>query len=89
MNRRGFLQACLAAGAAPAIVRIGSLMSLSAPKIWLSEKSLEDAIIAIRSMTNSRGILIATHPKILWPGVKAWWDAHYDEASIHKLWEQQ
>jgi len=28
MNRRGFLQACLVAAAAPAIVRVGSLMPI-------------------------------------------------------------
>lgn len=33
MNRRGFLQACLAAAAAPAIVRAGSLMRIASPRL--------------------------------------------------------
>lgn len=37
MNRRGFLQACLALAAAPAIVRASSLMQIRAPRTnpWL------------------------------------------------------
>lgn len=34
MNRRGFLQGMLAAGAAPAIVKASSLMPIFVPKLW-------------------------------------------------------
>ncbi len=34
MNRRGFLGAMLAAGAAPAIVKASSLMPIWTPKLW-------------------------------------------------------
>lgn len=34
MNRRGFLGAILAAGAAPAVVKASSLMPIYVPKLW-------------------------------------------------------
>ena len=84
MDRRGFLRSCFIAAAAPAIVRVASLMPIRGPRIeFLSERSLEDAVIAIRSLTNDRGLLIATSPTVLWPGVKRWWNAAYQEMPIN------
>lgn len=55
MNRRGFLQGVFAAGMAPAIVRVSSLMPvrshvayLTDPDNWyLSEKTIEDSVIEL------------------------------------------
>lgn len=68
MNRRGFLQACLASATAPYVVTTAGVLmpvrKLLRPD--LTEASLEAMIIEISRMTDARGLRIQVNPtKIL------------------------
>ena len=63
MNRRGFMQAILAAGVAPAVVKAASLMPVVARPLWvpsqsisLSEQALNDALVAIEKFIVPRNV---------------------------------
>lgn len=69
MNRRGFLQACLASAIAPYVVTsAGVLMPLAKIQTisTMSEASLEAMIIEIMSFTNDRGLRINLLPKLMY-----------------------
>lgn len=67
MNRRSFLQACLAAAAAPYVVTsAGVLMPVRSRDIWtLTESNLEAMLIEIGKLTDDRGLKIQILPRAL------------------------
>lgn len=80
MNRRGFLQAILAAGVAPAIVRASSLMTVKAPiQVATLEETLAFGVASIKAEGTA---LCYDHAKMLWPAVKRWFDEEYLERPI-------
>lgn len=75
MNRRGFLQTCLTLAAAPAIVRVDSLMRvIPLETTVLTEAALEEAI------------LDAGLQNLLWPGIRLWWGRAYSDSEIPNAW---
>lgn len=67
MERRGFLRAMLAAGAAPAIVRASSLMKISEtlvgtpPAIFVPYIASGNRILTIEEITRESVRILATH----------------------------
>lgn len=91
LSRRGFLSGLGAALAAPAIVKVASLMPIKAPPLievrtWthkeygLGFKVTEEELGDDLSETVIER-LVANHPNyILWPGVKKWFGDVYENA---------
>lgn len=72
MNRRSFLAGILAAGVAPAIVRVSSLMPVRRP---LAVVTMEEVIeYGLQSP-----LIRINYGRLLWPGVKFWYDGVYSE----------
>lgn len=69
MNRRGFLQACLAAATAPYVVTASGVLmpvrKLITDPWTLTESNLEQMIIEISELTNDRGLLINVMPTMI------------------------
>lgn len=67
MNRRSFLQSILLTATAPAIVRADSLMRI-VPRdtTILTEQAIEEAMIEILRMTDSRGKRLGYSPKAIY-----------------------
>jgi hypothetical protein len=79
VNRRSFLQNCLALAAAPAIVRADSLMRIMPRSTALIMPELVPPI-------TTEAIYQGTYAKLLWPGVKATFASAYNFADYYKAW---
>lgn len=80
MNRRSFLQSCLAAATAPYVVTVAGVLmpvrKLLAPD--LTEAALEDMIVELARQTDGRGIAI--NPRwahVLRPGLNRVFEEQY------------
>ncbi len=77
MKRRGFLQALLGIPAAALIPKI------SFPQKVIAEPAAKAITtgFGLADVKRSGGIITTgNHPKLLWPGVKAYWDEQYKNA---------
>lgn len=78
MNRRGFLYSILAAGVAPAIVRVESLMPVKAIQIA--------TIPEILQISGKHGIInTGSLPRALWPGIEKYWKEYYESLGVWSL----
>lgn len=73
MDRRGFLSGMIALGMTPAIVRADSLV-----RIIPKETTIVDTIIA-DDLTELEILKDSQAARMLWPGVKAWFDLAYKD----------
>jgi hypothetical protein len=68
MNRRGFLQAILAAGVAPAVITTPGIL-MPVKQLWIPSSDLT----AIQPSV----MLTGNFTKVLWPGVITFWGPVY------------
>jgi hypothetical protein len=84
MNRRGFLAACLAFGAAPAIVRASSLMPVRDIRVATFDELT--TLVSMHPPTSATAIL--TLREQAYANLAFWWGAQWDRLALDYLTAQ-
>lgn len=80
MDRRNFLAAMLAGCAAPAVVKVGSLMRIK-PIMLLEDLNLtETSLLGLLEEMN--GVQKIASLKELWPGISVWYNGCYGRHAL-------
>jgi len=77
-SRRHFLVGAAAFIASPAIIRVAGIMPVKAYAELIPVK--EELLFGFADPRSLYGSAV-DHPKVLWPGVKAWWGEEFDKVA--------